>query len=67
MTEDTERFEKFLKNKQQFIKDMLLVVHNELVRADFETQLALVEDIIHHYNVLVKGEISNGIGVNNEN
>lgn len=56
---DEDNFEKFLRNKLQFTKDMLLIVKNELVRADFETQLALLEDIIHHYNVIVKGEIYN--------
>lgn len=58
MTENLERFEKFLKNKQQFLKDMLLVVHNELEIDLLKTQLELIEDIIHHFGVLVKSELS---------
>lgn len=60
MTED--KFEKYLLTKRQFIKDMLLIVHNELAIAEYQIQLDLVDDIIHHYRVIVKGELSKGIG-----
>lgn len=61
MTEDSEKFEKFLKNKQQFLKDMLLVVHDKEAIVSFQIQLDLLDDIIHHYNILVKGVISDVI------
>jgi hypothetical protein len=66
MTENLERFEKFLKNKQQFLKDMLLVIHDKEAIVSFQIQLDLLDDIIHHYDVLVKGELSGGMGVKYE-
>lgn len=61
MTED--RFEKYLLVKCQFLRDMLLIVHNELAVSEFQIQLDLVEDIIHHYKIIVKGEVSSRVGL----
>lgn len=54
MEEKLEKFERFLKNKEQFLKDMLSIVHDELIAEKLEVQLALIRDIIHHYHYFVK-------------
>lgn len=66
MTPDEERFEKFLKSRLSFLRDMLLIVKDPPLRECYQVQLDEVGDIIHHFNVIVKGEISTGLGVENE-
>jgi hypothetical protein len=61
-----EKFEKYLLNKRQHLTDMLKIIHEEQTKLYLQLELSTVEDIIHHFNVFVKGEISNGLGVENE-
>ena len=60
---DIEKFEKFLLNRQYFLKDMLLIIKDQPLHEGYQIQLDEINDIIHHFNVLVKGEISNGLGI----
>jgi CTP-dependent riboflavin kinase len=61
-----EKFEKYLLNKRQHLTDMLKIVHNEQTKLYIQLELSTVEDIIHHFNVFVKGEMSSGLGDGDE-
>lgn len=63
---DITKFEKFLLNKRKFISDMLLILHDEEAKICFQIELDTTDDIIHHFNVLVKGELSSGLGTNED-
>jgi len=63
---DTEKFEKYLINKQKFIIEMRSINKDDFVDYCYSIQLEVLNDIIHHFNVLVKGETSSGLGVVNE-
>jgi len=63
--EPPEKFEKYLLTKKQFLKDMLLISKVEDFSNYYAVQLDVIEDIIHHFNVLVKGEKSSGLGTEN--
>jgi len=59
---DIDKFEKYLLNKKQHLTDMLRIVHSEPTVLYLQLELSTVEDIIHHFNVFVKGEMSDGLG-----
>lgn len=59
---ELEKFEKYLKNKKEFLGNMLLIIKEDCANECYQIQLETVEDIIHHFDVIVKGEGSNGIG-----
>jgi hypothetical protein len=61
--DDLGRFEKFLQNKKEFLENMILIVTEEDANECFRIQLDTIDDIIHHFNVIVKGEKSNGISI----
>jgi hypothetical protein len=62
---ELEKFEKYLENKKSFLEDMLLIIKEEYSRECFQIQLETVEDIIHHFGVIVKGNKSRGVGKEN--
>lgn len=57
------KFEKYLLNKRQHLVDMLKIIHDEQTKLYLQLELSTVEDIIHHFNVFVKGEMSGGLGL----
>jgi hypothetical protein len=57
------KFEKYLLNKRQHLVDMLKIIHDEQTKLYLQLELSTVEDIIHYFNVLVKGEMSSGLGL----
>lgn len=61
-----DKFEKYLLKKKDFIEDMLLIVHDEFARSYYQIELETVNDIIHHFNLIVKDEMSAGIVTNEE-
>ncbi len=63
---ETQKFEKYLLNKRQFLNDMVMITHEGIAKECFQIQLETVEDIIHHFNVIVKGEISSGLRIEDE-
>jgi len=60
--ENIEKFEKYLQNKEEFLKQMLLIIKEDCSHECYQIQLETVEDIIHHFNLIVKGEKSSGVG-----
>ncbi len=60
--ENQEKFEKYLLNKKEFLENMILIVKEEYSNECFRIQLDTVNDIIHHFNVIVKEETSSGLG-----
>jgi len=63
---DLEKFEMYLLNKREFLVGMLQLIIGGGGRDLFVIQIELLDDIIHHFNTFVKGEVSNGLGENEE-
>ena len=59
--DDLNKFEKYLQNKKEFLENMIIIVKEECANECFRIQLETVEDIIHHFGVIVKDEKSTGI------
>lgn len=63
---DIDRFENYLLYKKQQLSDMISIIHDDTAKVWFQIELDTTEDIIHHFNIFVKGEISTGLGVKDE-
>lgn len=62
MIEPEDKFEKFLLNKMEAVNNMLSIIRNPEMREAFIIQRELLDDIIHHYQVIVKGKILTSLG-----
>lgn len=52
-----EKFEKFLERKQNYIKTMIGILPNGSLEQNFlRRELDLLGDIIHHFEIFVKGD-----------
>lgn len=64
--DNLEKFDKFLSNKREFLQAMLDIVSDRDSLESIQLQMELLDDIIHHFNVIVKGVVSAGIIPNEE-